>query len=79
MATWIEFLNYEYWKYDRSAGVVNRRQSRYDEAWKKLVDASVLKPFETEESLWAFGFGFQLKSEEIEAEKEPGSEEEAFD
>lgn len=31
-ATWIEFLNYEYWKYDISAGVVSLRQSRHDKA-----------------------------------------------
>jgi hypothetical protein len=67
LATWTEFLNYEYRKYDKHVNAAKRLQSRHDEAWEKLVDANVLKPFETEESLWVFGFG--LESEETEAEK----------
>jgi hypothetical protein len=69
LATWIEFLNYEYRKYDKHVNTSKRLQSRHDEAWKKLVDANVLKPFETDESLCVFGIGFQLENEEVEAEK----------
>jgi hypothetical protein len=69
LATWIESLNYEYRKYDKYVNTSKRLQSRHDESWKKLVDANVLKPFETEESLWVFGIGFQLENEEVEAKK----------
>lgn len=68
LATWIEFLNYEYWKYDKSASVISRRQQRYDEAWKKLVDSKVLKPFETEDS-FDFFFWLQQKNEETLAKE----------
>ena len=67
MDTWIEFLNWEYWQYDESARVISRRQSRHDNAWKKLVDSKVLKSYETEELLWDFGYALQLRGEENQA------------
>ncbi len=70
---WIEFLSYEYWKYDRSADVVNLRQSRHDEGWKKLVDSQVPEPCETEESLWNFTNAQQLIGKESEAKKATSS------
>jgi hypothetical protein len=49
LATWIEFLNYEYQDYDKHMRFVERHQAEYDAAWKELVDSQVLRPFETEE------------------------------
>ena len=69
LETWVEFLNYEYWQYDRSAGVISRRQSQHDEAWKKLVDSKILEPFETEELLWDFAYAMQLQAEENQAQE----------
>lgn len=68
LATWVEFLNYEYSKYDKTADFVSRWQSQHDDAWKILVDSNFLKPSETEESLWGLRFGIQLENEEIEAQ-----------
>ncbi|KAK5201832.1 hypothetical protein LTR16_001297, partial [Cryomyces antarcticus] len=39
LATWIEFLNYEYEDYDEDLRFVERLQPLYDEAWKKIVDS----------------------------------------
>ena len=73
LATWIEFLNYEYVKYDRDAGVVSRQQSQHDDAWKKLVHSGVLYPSETEEILWNFTLQFQMSDEESEAQNAASS------
>ena len=51
MTTWIEYLGYEYWWYDRYAGTARDLQKRRDNAWKKLVDSGVLRLGETEEVL----------------------------
>ncbi|KAF4618136.1 hypothetical protein G7Y89_g14972 [Cudoniella acicularis] len=69
LTTWVEFLNYEYRKYDHTAGVIKLGQTRHEEAWKKLMDSKVLRPMETEESLWDSGIGFQLENEQAEALK----------
>ena len=68
LATWIEFLDFEYLNYDKSADFVSRWQSQYDEAWKTLVDSKVLKPFETGESFDYF-FWLQQQNEKILAKK----------
>jgi hypothetical protein len=49
LTTWIEYLDYEYWWYDRDMRILKLRRPEYDEAWKKLVESRVLRPFETEE------------------------------
>ncbi|PQE09032.1 ankyrin 23 unc44 protein [Rutstroemia sp. NJR-2017a BBW] len=69
LATWSEYLGFEYVEYDKHANIMMRLQQQYNEAWKKLVDCKVLTPFETAESLWTPGIGFQLKSEETQAKK----------
>jgi len=69
LTTWIEYLGYEYVEYDKHANIMKRLQQQYDEAWKKLVDSNVLKPSETQESIWIFGFISQLKHEENKAKK----------
>jgi hypothetical protein len=67
LTTWIEYLNFEYWWYDRYTNSVKRQQQQYDEAWKKLVGSKVLRPFETEES--NIESVFRRASEEERAEK----------
>lgn len=47
LATWIEFLDYEYWWYDKDMRTVEHQKPLYDAAWEELVDAQVLRPFET--------------------------------
>ena len=42
LTTWIEYLDFEYWWYDKDMRFVKRHQPQYDEAWKKLVDLKVL-------------------------------------
>ncbi|KAG9230393.1 hypothetical protein BJ875DRAFT_340433, partial [Amylocarpus encephaloides] len=69
LATWIEYLGFECVEYDKHTNIIKRLQQQHDEAWKKLVDSKILRPLETEESLWTFGIGFQMKNEEIEAKK----------
>ena len=68
LTTWIEYLGFEYVEYDKHANTVERLQQQYDEAWKKLVDSKVLKPFETEEA-FDYLFSIQLQGEESEAQK----------
>lgn len=58
LTTWIEYLGYEYWWYDQFAPS-KRRQQWYDNAWKKLVDSKVLRPFETEEFICDIKSAFQ--------------------
>ncbi|TVY64159.1 hypothetical protein LSUE1_G008648 [Lachnellula suecica] len=68
LTTWIEYLDYEYVQYGKPANTIKRLQQQYDEAWKKLVDSEVLKPFETEESFDYF-FWLQLKNEKTGTQK----------
>jgi hypothetical protein len=69
LMTWIEFLDYEYWKQDKDMKFVKRLQPEYDAAWKALVDSQVLRPFETEEFICNIKSTFQRASEEEWAEK----------
>ncbi|KAL2384349.1 hypothetical protein RJZ90_002076 [Blastomyces dermatitidis] len=49
LTTWIEYLGYEYWWYDRYA-LTEGQQAWLDSKWKDVVASQVLKPFETLES-----------------------------
>lgn len=69
LTTWIEYLDYEYWLYDKDMRIVKRLQPQYDAAWKELVDSQVLRPFETEEFICDVDSAFQRGSEEERAEK----------
>ncbi|CZR65639.1 uncharacterized protein PAC_15539 [Phialocephala subalpina] len=69
LTTWIEFLDYEYWWYDKDMRFVKRQQPQYDEAWKELVDSQVLRPNETEEFICNIASAFQHESEEERANK----------
>jgi hypothetical protein len=72
LTTWVEYLDFEYRTYNQFANYIRRHQRQYDEAWKKLVDSKVLRPFETEESVSNIESEFQRqreRSERIEAEE----------
>jgi hypothetical protein len=67
ITTWIEYLGYEYWWYNRYTGFVSSDQTRHDKAWDKLVDAKVLRPGETEEVICDIDTAFRDSSEEKRA------------
>ncbi|CAM1501659.1 Fc.00g036430.m01.CDS01 [Cosmosporella sp. VM-42] len=65
LTTWIEYMSYEYMRYDRVSWY-KRREHWYGEAWKKLVDAKVLRPEETQEFIHSAKCTSQQQSEAIE-------------
>jgi len=67
--TWVEYLDYEYWWYDKDMRFVKRHQQRYDEAWKKFIDSKVLRPFKTGDFMCNNESASQRASEEERAEK----------
>ncbi|KAI4141345.1 MAG: hypothetical protein LQ341_003532 [Variospora aurantia] len=69
LTTWIEFLDYEYWLYDKDMMFVKRRQPQYDEAWKELVDSHVLRQFETEAFICSIDSAFYHDAEEQQAQR----------
>ena len=69
LITWIEFLDHEYWLYDKDMRFVKRRQSQYDEAWKELVNSNVLRLFETEKFICNIKSAFHHQSEKQHAER----------
>ena len=68
LPTWIEYLGYEYWWYDRYTNFAKHRQQQHDEAWRKLIDSKVLKPEETEEDIWDDDSKYRDASESTRAE-----------
>ena len=69
LATWIEYLNFEYWWLDRYTDTIERLKPGYDKAWQKLVDSKVLRPHETTEYLRSAASGNQQWNEEDRAWK----------
>jgi hypothetical protein len=69
LTTWIEFLNYEYRRYDSCIDTINRLQPQFDKAWKTLVDSKVLRPLETPEFLWDLMSATQRQDERHKAEE----------
>lgn len=51
LATWIEYLNFEYWWDEKFDAEVRQLQPKHDEAWVELRSANVLRPLETSESI----------------------------
>ncbi|KAI5923993.1 hypothetical protein F4810DRAFT_666917 [Camillea tinctor] len=50
ITTWIEYLGYEYFWYDKTLSLLESLQPEYNEKWKALVDAKVVSRYETRES-----------------------------
>ncbi|KAI0423527.1 hypothetical protein F5Y09DRAFT_336517 [Xylaria sp. FL1042] len=49
LTTWIEYLGFEYARYDKYNKTVQRLQPTFDKAWKTLLHSKVLRPSETQE------------------------------
>ncbi|KAM3481147.1 hypothetical protein MY5147_000780 [Beauveria neobassiana] len=49
LTTWIEYLNYEYWWFDKYASDIERLEPEHDKLWQELVEKNILKPHETKE------------------------------
>lgn len=69
LATWIESLNYKYQGYDKVMRFVKRHQPDFGEAWQVLVDAHVLRPFETQEFICNKESSFERMNEQDRAKK----------
>ncbi|KAF2211410.1 hypothetical protein CERZMDRAFT_85569 [Cercospora zeae-maydis SCOH1-5] len=69
LSTWIEYLGYEHYFYDRAATYVSRSQQEHDRAWEKLVSLGVLRPEETYEVLCDVETGFQHEKERHQAKQ----------
>ncbi|KAL8913492.1 MAG: hypothetical protein Q9171_001680 [Xanthocarpia ochracea] len=69
LTTWVEFLDYEYWLYDKDMRFLERRQPQYDEAWKELVGSHILRHFETEAFVCSIDSAFYHQAESLQAEK----------
>jgi hypothetical protein len=69
LTTWIEYLNHEYWFRDSFSEEADLLQPQYEAALKDLLDANVLLPGETPESVVAFEHDFERESEIRSAEK----------
>ena len=70
LTTWIEYLGYIYWYYDRDATFIKQNQKFYENAWKNLVDSEVLRPRETRDFLLKKnGAGYERASERERTQK----------
>lgn len=69
LTTWIEFLDYEHWVYEKDMRFVKRRQPQYNEAWKELVDSHILRHFETEAFICSIDSAFYHEAEQHQAKK----------
>ena len=69
LTTWIEYLGFECWISESYTRFLKHKQPEYDEAWKKLVDSNVLRPFETEEYICDILSAFQRQREREQAQK----------
>ena len=69
LATWIEFMNWEYMWYEQYVSSEKKGQRRHDKAWKTLVESGELKPGETEDELWTFEHRLQRSAERHSAER----------
>lgn len=69
LTTWIEYLNYEYMRYEHFSISARRGRRHDDKAWKKLVDSVALRPEETKEFLCSVDCGWQEAAERERAEE----------
>ncbi|KAL2689337.1 hypothetical protein Neosp_003390 [[Neocosmospora] mangrovei] len=51
LATWIEYLGFEYWWLDKHSEDIERLAPEHDKAWKELVDSRLVGPGDTPESI----------------------------
>ena len=63
LATWIEYLCFEYWWLDRYTRTIDRLKPDYDKGWQKLVDKKLLRPHETQEFILTAEFSWRIDDE----------------
>ncbi|KAI0815427.1 hypothetical protein GGR55DRAFT_675044 [Xylaria sp. FL0064] len=68
LTTWIEYLGFACAQHYRYARNIKNRQPEYGKAWKTLVDAKVLRLFETEEYIYDIKSAFQHQKEREHAQ-----------
>lgn len=59
LATWIEYLGYEYYYYDEAMSMVKRMQPQFDAAWQKLVDSNCVRPEDTYDGIRDDGSAYE--------------------
>ncbi|KAI9674961.1 MAG: hypothetical protein M1817_001367 [Caeruleum heppii] len=64
LTTWIEYLNFECWWLDRYTRAIERWEPVHEKAWQKLLDARVLRPYETKESVRTHAASLQASAAE---------------
>ena len=77
LATWIEYLNFEYWWADRYTREINRNLPKREAAWKHLADLGVVRPNETPESIRSQESAVELSREHDGAKQAVASAEAA--
>lgn len=69
LTTWIKYLDFEYWWYNKDMRFIKCHQPQYDKAWKKLVNLKVLRPLNMKKFICNIESAFQHTSEREQAEK----------
>ncbi|KAK3687148.1 hypothetical protein B0T22DRAFT_121510 [Podospora appendiculata] len=69
LTEWIEYLAFECAVRDQYARGFQRLQLHHDEAWKTLVNSSLLRPFETEEYICDANFGQDYQPEKDQLDR----------
>ncbi|KAH7317095.1 hypothetical protein B0I35DRAFT_355028 [Stachybotrys elegans] len=70
LMTWLEYLNFEYWWFDRFNEPYEKLKPDNDQAWQKLLGLDLLKSHETEDYCHSVLSAFQHDREEEEAVKQ---------
>lgn len=68
LTTWIEYLGFEYAEHYRYNRLLKKLQSEYDQTWRTLKNAKVLRPFETEAYVCNIKSTYHHQSEREKAE-----------
>lgn len=67
LATWIEYLCFEYWWLDRHTDSIERLEPDHDRRWQELVDKKIPKPYETKNSIQTTPSSMQRQREDDQA------------
>lgn len=70
LTIWIEYLGSEYAEHYQYIRLLKKLQPEYDQAWRPLKDAKVLRPFETEAYVCNIKSAYHHQSERKKAEVE---------
>jgi hypothetical protein len=69
LATWVEYLNFEYWWLDKHALRIKLLRPKRDETWERLVGSGVLRPGENPGSLRSHESAVELSEEHDRAKQ----------